>query len=430
MSPKAYSYLRFSTPEQLKGDSLRRQSELAVSYAKENRLSLDDSLTYVDKGVSAYHGLNAQIGALKQFLEHVETGLIKKGSYLLVESLDRISRDEILSALTVFLDIIQGGITIVTLLDNRKYNEKIVNANPTELLISILIMMRAREESATKSKRVKAVWENKRNNIHNEVLTRRCPSWIEYNDEHRRFEIIEEKAQIIKKIFRLALKGKGAGKIARVLNEQKTPLWGKAKYWSFQKVNRLIRDPAVTGTINLSTIYYVNGKTRYKFLMRVEGYYPKVITDKTFKRVDAVRHKTDYKAAPHEVRNILGFILRCPLCGSSMSMLQKKIYKLVCSRALNHSGCRINYVRYDKLEQAIINNIDEFNIFNKDKNFNPKISKLLQALRTEPLDKRIINLLLRQLFMKVVVDYTTGNLIFEWTHGGTTSIRYSDVNCA
>src|SRR5262245_52339556 len=30
---KAYSYLRFSTPDQMKGDSLRRQTELARRYA-------------------------------------------------------------------------------------------------------------------------------------------------------------------------------------------------------------------------------------------------------------------------------------------------------------------------------------------------------------------------------------------------------------
>lgn len=32
---RAYSYLRFSTPEQLEGDSLRRQTALADSYATE-----------------------------------------------------------------------------------------------------------------------------------------------------------------------------------------------------------------------------------------------------------------------------------------------------------------------------------------------------------------------------------------------------------
>lgn len=33
MPPKAYSYLRFSTPDQMRGDSFRRQTELAREYA-------------------------------------------------------------------------------------------------------------------------------------------------------------------------------------------------------------------------------------------------------------------------------------------------------------------------------------------------------------------------------------------------------------
>ena len=53
-APKAYSYLRFSTPEQTKGDSLRRQTALADDYAKRHGLALDTDLTLRDLGVSAY----------------------------------------------------------------------------------------------------------------------------------------------------------------------------------------------------------------------------------------------------------------------------------------------------------------------------------------------------------------------------------------
>jgi DNA invertase Pin-like site-specific DNA recombinase len=52
--PKAYSYLRFSTPEQMKGDSFRRQTELTRQYAEENGLELDDSLSFYDLGVSPF----------------------------------------------------------------------------------------------------------------------------------------------------------------------------------------------------------------------------------------------------------------------------------------------------------------------------------------------------------------------------------------
>src|SRR5688572_4057085 len=49
--PRAYSYLRFSRPEQIRGDSLRRQTELSERYARENGLELDATLE--DRGVSA-----------------------------------------------------------------------------------------------------------------------------------------------------------------------------------------------------------------------------------------------------------------------------------------------------------------------------------------------------------------------------------------
>lgn len=59
---KAYSYLRFSAPEQANGDSFRRQTLLALEYAEKHNLILDETLTFHDLGVSAYRGLNAKSG--------------------------------------------------------------------------------------------------------------------------------------------------------------------------------------------------------------------------------------------------------------------------------------------------------------------------------------------------------------------------------
>ncbi|GHE69011.1 hypothetical protein GCM10019059_30840 [Camelimonas fluminis] len=89
--PKAYSYLRFSTPEQAKGDSFRRQTALAQEYAVRHGLELAD-LTFHDLGVSAFRGANAETGRLGDFKRAVEDELVQPGSYLLVESLDRVSR--------------------------------------------------------------------------------------------------------------------------------------------------------------------------------------------------------------------------------------------------------------------------------------------------------------------------------------------------
>lgn len=61
---KAYSYLRFSTPEQQKGDSKRRQSTAAQEYAARHGLELDTALSFQDLGVSAFRGKNTEEGDL------------------------------------------------------------------------------------------------------------------------------------------------------------------------------------------------------------------------------------------------------------------------------------------------------------------------------------------------------------------------------
>ncbi|HWX07267.1 MAG TPA: hypothetical protein VN065_15685, partial [Bradyrhizobium sp.] len=48
---RAYSYVRFSTPDQAKGDSYRRQTEAANEYARRHGLVLDTELTFTDLGV-------------------------------------------------------------------------------------------------------------------------------------------------------------------------------------------------------------------------------------------------------------------------------------------------------------------------------------------------------------------------------------------
>src|SRR5215470_10547184 len=73
-TPTAYSYIRFSTPEQAKGDSLRRQSDLAEAYCRRRGWTLDTSLTLRDLGVSAFRGDNALSGNLRTFLDAIRRG--------------------------------------------------------------------------------------------------------------------------------------------------------------------------------------------------------------------------------------------------------------------------------------------------------------------------------------------------------------------
>ena len=53
---RAFSYIRFSSKKQQKGESFRRQAEFAVEVCRENGWVLDESLTLNDLGVSAFRG--------------------------------------------------------------------------------------------------------------------------------------------------------------------------------------------------------------------------------------------------------------------------------------------------------------------------------------------------------------------------------------
>src|SRR5262245_16854443 len=121
---RAFSYIRFSTPEQLAGDSLRRQTSLTADYCQRNKLLLDDSLNLRDLGVSAFRGANADTGALSGFLQAVQAGRVPPGSVLIVENLDRLTRDEVGRALSLFISILDAGIHIVTLKPEVEYTKK------------------------------------------------------------------------------------------------------------------------------------------------------------------------------------------------------------------------------------------------------------------------------------------------------------------
>jgi len=115
----AYSYIRFSSKKQAAGSSLRRQTEAAEKWAISHSIPLDTTLHMQDLAVSAFKGTHIEQGALGKFIKAIETGVVKDGSYLLVESLDRLSREDVPTALQMFLNIINSGITIVTLSDDN-----------------------------------------------------------------------------------------------------------------------------------------------------------------------------------------------------------------------------------------------------------------------------------------------------------------------
>lgn len=362
--PKAYSYIRFSTPEQAQGDSMRRQSKLADDFVRQHKLQLDTELTLRDLGVSAYRGDNLVVGALGAFLEAVNKGLVPPGSFLLVESLDRVSRKAASRAANVLQSICYAGVKVVTLTDGRIYDAQSLDEDPISFIYAVLVFMRAHEESLTKSKRLKAAWHGKRLQVKDKVMTSLTPGWIELGAD-RKPVLIDERAKIVGRIVRDYLKGVGKDSIARALNEEQVPCWGrgarKAKYWHRSYIHKMLSSPALVGTFVPHIDEHKDGKFRRIPQEPVLNYFPAVIDDDTQLRLQALMNRSPLRGrhAGAEMRNVLSGLAKCPLCGGPMNR-GSKVSKtkggypfLICARAKQGAGCEYRTVRYDTVEETL-----------------------------------------------------------------------------
>ncbi len=366
----AFSYLRFSTPEQAAGDSRRRQLAMAERYAADHHLKLDRQLSFRDLGVSAFRGENAKEGALRAFLEAIEHGLVPRGSTLLIESLDRLSRDRIIAAQSLFLQIVQAGITIVTLTDQRSYSLESLNQNPLDLIVSLVVLMRANEESQTKSLRIRAAFEQKRTNLSERPWSSRCPGWLRLGKARGCFVVVEERAAIVQRVFREALTAVGHQTIARRLNEEAVPLFGqgnqRGKLWTRSFVRHLLRYPAVIGDFTPTTTEFIDGVRRVRPLTTIPDYFPAIIDSADWSTIQARRREWSQhhrNGVPKQGRaNLLAGLAKCPYCDRGMALLtsgNRNWRYYICQRAYFGLGCSDRWVRYPGIEDIFTREIDE-----------------------------------------------------------------------
>ncbi|MEM8354041.1 recombinase family protein [Morganella morganii] len=344
-----YSYVRFSTPEQARGDSHRRQMEFAKNYCRLNNLTLVEDLSFKDFGVSAYRGDNLKTGALGKFLELVNSGHIPTGSTLIIESFDRLSRQTAIKAQAIFSDIISADITIVTAMDNRSYNLQSVTDNPFDLMYSLMIMIRANEESETKSKRVK---EAIKSNIKNKkIVASKLPYWIKHNKEKNLLELIPERAEIIQHIIEKYLAGLGINKLTRYLNDNIKPFAGKN--WYPMYLQKLLRSTSLYGERQ----YNIDGT-----LHVMDNYYPAITTKNTFAIIQENLNARAYTRGGKIPSAITGIgIAHCGYCHAVLvSQSTKRKGKIVdglrrarCNSSSKGTKCITTTFRISIVENAI-----------------------------------------------------------------------------
>lgn len=314
-----YSYMRFSDPRQAAGHSRERQEAYAAKWATEHGLQLDDRLTMLDEGLSAYHQRHVKSGALGAFLAGVEAGRIASGSVLVVEGLDRLSRAEPIQAQAQLAQIVNAGITVVTASDGKAYSRERLKENPMDLVYSLLVMIRAHEESDTKSKRVKASIRRlcegwKAGTYRGRVRQGHDPDWLHESPggPNGGWELVPERVAAVRRAMALYMEGKGGKRIVEVLDAEGLQLYGTSDANHAQQVYRLVKLPQLVGTKPVS----VDGE---QYLL--EGYYPAILAQAEYDELQRVAAQSGRRRVKGELPHVitgLGITV-CGYCGRPMA---------------------------------------------------------------------------------------------------------------
>ncbi|MBA1229286.1 recombinase family protein [Pseudomonas viridiflava] len=309
---RVYSYLRFSDPRQGSGSSADRQLQYAQRWAADKGLSLDETLSMRDEGLSAYHQRHVTQGALGVFLRAIEDGRIASGSVLVVEGLDRLSRAEPIQAQAQLAQIVNAGITVVTASDGKEYNRAGLKAQPMDLVYSLLVMIRAHEESDTKSKRVKAsiirscqAWQA--GTYRGLIRNGKDPGWLTWTGSA--WEMIPDRVLAVRRALELYQEGMGAARATRILHQE--GLDYSAAGITKQQIYRLIKLQALRGAKSLS----VDGED---FLL--EDYYPRLLSESEWADLQHLAGQRLRRRGHGEIPGIITGIglTYCGYCGTAL----------------------------------------------------------------------------------------------------------------
>lgn len=350
MQPTVISYSRVSSNKQLSGTGLAQQKDTKIlnQLSEEYGLVIDDRI-FSDAGVSGYHSHNLQ-GEFGKILELINTGSIVRGSILAITSLDRLSRAKTNEAMELMLSVINRGIRIYTAMDNKLYSNDSANLT-ADLIVSVIIMAQAHEESLKKSQRTRGnaiALINKHNDgVRHEsgrpiAITSigSLPWWISIKDGS--IKAIDADVLAIKYYVDLTLSGIGA-----ITAIDKLTIKFPHREWTYGMLSRLHKRESLIGKC-VFTIDNVNHE--------LIDYLPRIITDVQFYQLTSIKKNRVHARSNGKTSYLTGSgILKCRQCGGavSSSRSQDKV-RLVCiNKQHRKASCDGFSLLAEPIEQAI-----------------------------------------------------------------------------
>jgi site-specific DNA recombinase len=307
-------YIRVSTEEQAtEGYSISAQREKLKAYC----IAQDWDVVgfYVDEGISAKDMNRPQ---LQQMIQDIEAG---KVDCVLVYRLDRLTRSvlDLYKLLNIF----------------EKHNCKFKSA--TEVydtttaigrLFITLVAALAQWERENMGERIRLGFQEKVRQ--GKYAHNHRPFGYNLDRKTGTLTINEEEAKVVRLIVDLYLKGYGANRICKYLNERNiTTRDGNA--WNDKPLMQLLKNPLYAGTIRWGQ--------EHENTLYVENAVPAIIDKETFEEVQKTIEKRR-GLLPKQVSSdyIFSGVYKCPECGHSM--VGYRVYYT------NSKGEKITYKNY------------------------------------------------------------------------------------
>ncbi|MEZ8965417.1 recombinase family protein [Vibrio breoganii] len=364
------SYSRVSTKEQTSGLSMSLQSdrELLEEIATRYNTTVSE-LSYDDYGVSSFKGKNAEEGALSELREHIKTGkLDPKKTILVMRSLDRLSRQKLTKAETLYNELIGSGIKILTTIDNHLYQDDC----KFSAILKTLSLSLANEESAKKQHLTNRYAQHRiqqfkdgdtpENSTAYDIGIGRHPFWIQINKLTKTIHQHPKNWKIARQMFDMALEGAGVGKLLKFTHSVGLDL-------SYSSVSKMFRSASVYGDLHVNHL----GTDHH-----LKGYYPALATLDEYYRVRAIKDKlTKESNGQRKKVSILAGIqkLYCGCCGHSMGIHRNVKQKIEYYTCINRRQHCFQSLRQDIIDTMVLNAVRS-HVFNFDATDSTKIDAL------------------------------------------------------
>jgi len=313
MKPVAYAYVRYSSLAQASGGSIERQTDSLKEFTERTGVEVKEVIR--DEGVSSFKGRNVNKGQFKQILDRIQSGLIRKGDYIVVESIDRITRQRVIDGVQLLQGILRDGIRIYTTSDRICYSLEEEGDDFNTLMMIALIAKRANEESAIKSWRGKKEWSRAKALAASgvrKINRNNYPYGLEYDSSLEKFVVKESEAKEIRRIFEL-LKYMGVANTIKEVNKD------SKRKWANRHVAHMISSQYPLGVLRSQKR---NSEGKKEFVEYIEGYYPEIVSQKDFNEAIAAmkgrRDRKDYGSRASDEINIFRGAVKCAKCGASL----------------------------------------------------------------------------------------------------------------